>query len=125
MIHDDFWDYSIHIVYGVDIYEFIDNLSVDQEVKTELMSVEWDSSVYGRSVILPDGRIFIWLNDGCGYGTIAHEAVHVARHILHNVQGIPLTDDTEEVYARMIGKIVEDITHDTTTARRSGIKKML
>ena len=109
-ISDDFWEYSIDIVRGDDIHAYIDYLPVCVSIKEELYNAGWDESVHGRSVTLPDGNIFIWLNDSCGYGTIAHEAVHVARHILHNVQGIPLTDDTEEVYARMIGSIVSKIT---------------
>jgi hypothetical protein len=110
IISDDFWEYSIDIVRGDDIYTYIDNLSVCGSIKEELSDAGWDESVHGRSVILPDGNIFVWLNDACGYGTIAHEAVHVTRHILHNVQGIPLTDETEEVYARMVGSIVSKIT---------------
>lgn len=110
MIFDDFWDYSIDIVIGNSIFDYLDGKDICGDVKEYLLDEDWGSSVYGRSVILPNGSIFIWLSDDAGAGTIAHEAVHVARHILHNVQGIPLTDDTEEVYARMVGKIVEDIT---------------
>lgn len=107
-ISDEFWEYSIDVVYGDEIYDYISNLQVDDCVKTELAGAGWDCE--GSSIVLPDGNLFIWLSDGCGIGTIAHEAFHITRHILNNIQSIPLTDETEEVYARMVGSIVAKIT---------------
>jgi len=108
-ITDDFWKYSIDIVVGGEVFNYIMDRSFDECVERELLDECWDDSVYGRSVITPDGNIFIWLQRSEDRGTIAHEAFHVARHILNNVHGIPLIDETEEVYARMVGTIVEKI----------------
>ena len=109
-ITDDFWDYRIDIVLADEITDYLNGLDICEDVREYMLGQEWGESVYGRSIVLPDGSMFIWLADGCSAGTLAHEAFHSARHILHNVQGIPLTDDTEEVYARMIGSIVSKIT---------------
>jgi len=108
-ITDDFWKYSIDIVVGDDIIRYIDQSSFGDDVTECLYEECWDDSVYGRSVITPDGNIFIWIQRSEDRGTIAHEAFHVTRHILNNVHGIPLIDETEEVYARMVGTIVEKI----------------
>jgi len=45
--------------------------------------------------------------------TIAHEVVHAASKILRDTLGhteVTLTEDTEEVYACMVGFLVEEIT---------------
>ena len=108
-ITDDFWEYRIDIVWGAGIFDYLEGKDMCGDVNDYLLSEDWGDSVYGRSVVLPDGSMFIWLSDDAGMGTVAHEAFHSARHILHNVQGIPLTDDTEEVYARLVGSIVNKI----------------
>lgn len=109
-IVDDFWDYGIDVIFGDGIFDYLEGRDICGDVKEYLLGEDWGVGVYGRSVVLPDGSMLIWLSDACSVGTVAHEAFHSARHILHNVQGVPLTDETEEVYARMVGSIVTKIT---------------
>jgi len=107
-IKDKFWEYTITVVTDGDI---------DRVIQDDLLLEMSDigNDVLGTSMILPSGEMIVWFNTNSSESendmvdTIAHEAVHLSRHILHNVQNTPLTDNTEEVYARLIGKITAQI----------------
>lgn len=47
------------------------------------------------------GGSIIWFNPKAGLGTYVHELTHASHHLLKKRE-IPLSDDTEEVYAYLI-----------------------
>jgi len=49
----------------------------------------------------PGGGSVIWANENIDTGTLVHELVHTAHHLL-DTRSVPLSEDTEEVYAYLI-----------------------
>ena len=60
-----------------------------------------DDSCLATQFPFEDGASIIWARPKLGFGTLVHEVVHAAHHLLE-CRDIPLSDDTEEVYAYLI-----------------------
>ena len=69
----------------------------------------------GTTIIMPTGEIILWMPDipktSVALGTLSHEVFHITKYILKDIQCIPLNDDTEEIYATTLGRIIELITN--------------
>ena len=84
----------------------------DDEIVTDLMEgfENWDK---GRTVYSPQfNSFFIWLPDkpktAQDAGFIVHELFHSTYAVMCNI-GITLSDDSEEVYAYIMGYLAEKI----------------
>lgn len=69
-----------------------------------------DAGIEATTILLPSGKIFVWMpkipETPAEHGTLGHELLHVTRFILSAGKGIPLNDDTEEVYAHTMGALL-------------------
>lgn len=89
-----------------DYTTFIGHLNphLDREELNELKENAPRSSVNGEAFMLNSGDAVIWIRDVFSQETTAtiliHEASHVAIKMLQDI-GVPLTDESEEIYAYM------------------------
>ena len=79
-----------------------------------------DEDYRGTCIMMPTGELVLWMQsvptEAISIGTLAHEALHITNHVLGEVQGIPFTSDTEEVYSLMVGRIVEKVLTQLQTS---------
>ena len=97
------------------IYNVMDKGKAEQAIKD---FGEPDDTTLARTSITEQGSVILWMpslpktTKDCG--TLAHEIFHAARFILNKI-GINLSDDTEEVYAYLIGYITLQIEEFVTS----------
>ncbi len=111
-IYEPFWKVTLSCIEG-STEQLADYMSeMFGEASVEVID-HIDDQYLGTSIIMPTGEILLYVKNGIGIhpegkiGTVAHELLHVTKHVLQDVQGIPFNDDTEEVYSTMLGNLVE------------------
>lgn len=111
---------SFHISAGT--YEFGINVVVSRDEKRVVGFVRWkfEDPNYSPELGVCRGRVFfrkgycpiLWIPQPPGspreYATLCHEVLHVAC-IVMGWAGIPLTDESEEAYAHLIGYLITEI----------------
>lgn len=68
----------------------------------------FEVSTTARTIQAPSGFIIMIFKDLNNLGTIAHESLHATSYIL-SYRGIYFSEETEEVYAYLLGYIVNEI----------------
>tara|TARA_R110000765_G_C18524354_1_gene558668 strand:+ start:55 stop:444 length:390 start_codon:yes stop_codon:yes gene_type:complete len=113
-IKEDFWDVTINCLFCTlgNLEDYIkNNFDKDLVVITEHITKNYK----GTTIIMPTGEIILWMPDipktSVALGTLSHEVFHITKYILKDIQCIPLNDDTEEIYATTLGRIIELITN--------------
>lgn len=83
-----------------------------------LMAEGMDGTCRGRSALLDNGGVVLWMPDASDKGTMAHEIFHVVRFVMERV-GIGLCDESDEAYAYLIG-YVTDMVNDAVSPSSDG-----
>ena len=78
----------------------------EEEVKDAVEVYERNKDANGFVGGFSEGRLFMVIFTTASKGTIAHEALHVAE-IMCEYRRIPISKDTEELRAMLVGEIVK------------------
>ena len=113
-IKEYFWDITINCLF-CSIEELKEHIENNFDKELVVITERIDKNHKGTTIIMPTGEIILWMPEipktSVTLGTLSHEAFHIAKYILKDVQCIPLNDDTEEIYATTLGRIIELITN--------------
>lgn len=108
-VKEEFWGAEVVVLLSpMDaIGPFLSELESDDLAEAVVDAM--DPGIEGATILLPSGKVLVWLpkdpKTPAEFGTLGHELLHVTRHILEAVKGIPLNDDTEEVYSHTMGAL--------------------
>lgn len=78
----------------------------EEEVKDAVEIYERNKDANGFVGGFSEGRLFVVIFTTASKGTVAHEALHLAESMCE-YRRIPITKDTEELRAMMVGEIVK------------------
>lgn len=103
--------YNSDIIVCIDVnikqlYRKFGHLFDNKEQFDEVFNFE--VSTTARTIEAPSGFVIIIFKDLDNIGIIAHECLHATSYILSN-RGIYFSEETEEVYAYLLGYIVNEI----------------
>ena len=73
-----------------------------------LMAEDISDISLGRSALLENGAVALWMPDASDKATMAHEIFHIVTYITEKV-GIRLSHDSDEAYAYLIGYITKKV----------------
>lgn len=115
----------MNFVFSLEIYPFDIMVSIgetDEELGARLREVgineiedniwHYENTGLGRSVSFPNNQTLLRLRNkpetGLDHGTLAHEIFHICEFVLSKIN-IPLTRDSDEAYAYLIGFVTKRI----------------